>query len=175
MRPTFTPRHQSGQESCIDHLTIWDPRRISRQIEDTVTVPTAFLDHLGVMGTLHLPIMTTEARGVCWHRPRDLGLVGPGLLEEDARCPPTSSWWAMETSVTLARRGLGKRPSGGRGGCCSRSGRRSCSAEATTGVLVNTARFDGRESHKRERSCLELRGPGAARKHGPGGRWRQIA
>jgi hypothetical protein len=58
--PTFAPRHQSGQESCIDHLTIWDPGCISRQIEDTVTVQTAFLDHLGVMGTLHLPIMTTE-------------------------------------------------------------------------------------------------------------------
>ena len=61
MRPTFTPRQQPGQESCIDHLTIWDPRRISRQTENTVTVQTAFLDHLGVMGTLHLPIMTTEA------------------------------------------------------------------------------------------------------------------
>ena len=59
MRPTFTPRQQPGQESYIDHLTIWDPRRISRQIKDTVTVQTTFLDHLGVMGTLHIPIMTT--------------------------------------------------------------------------------------------------------------------
>ena len=60
MRPTFTPRHQPGQESCIDHLTVWNPRRISHQIEDTVMVQTAFLDHLGVMGNLYLPIMTTE-------------------------------------------------------------------------------------------------------------------
>jgi hypothetical protein len=60
-RPTFTPRQQLGRESCIDHLTIWDPRRISRQIEDIVTVQTAFLDHLGFTGNLHLPIMTTEA------------------------------------------------------------------------------------------------------------------
>jgi hypothetical protein len=82
-----------------------------------------------------------------------LVLVGPGLLAEDARCPPTSLWWALETPVTLARRGLGRRPSGGRGGCCSRSGRRSCTAAAITGVLVNASRFDGTESQKRERSC----------------------
>ncbi len=61
MRPTFTPRQQPDHESCIDHHTIWDPRRISRQIEDTVTVQKTLLDHLGVMGTLHLFIMTTEA------------------------------------------------------------------------------------------------------------------
>ncbi len=44
----------------MDHLTIRDPGRISGQIEDIATVQTAFLDHLGVMGTLHLTIMTTE-------------------------------------------------------------------------------------------------------------------
>ena len=27
-------------------------------------------------------------RGTCWHRPRGRGLVGPGLLAEDAKCPP---------------------------------------------------------------------------------------
>jgi hypothetical protein len=42
--------------------------------------------------------------------------VEPGLLEGDARCPPTSSWWALETPVTLARSGSGRRPSGGHGG-----------------------------------------------------------
>ncbi len=52
---TFAPRHQPGQEFSIDHLTIWDPRRITRQIEDTGTVQTAFLDHLGVMGTQTSP------------------------------------------------------------------------------------------------------------------------
>ena len=46
-QPTFTPRQQPGQESCIDHLTIWYPKRISRETVDTVTVQTAFLDHLG--------------------------------------------------------------------------------------------------------------------------------
>jgi len=36
------------------------PRHISRQTEDTVTVQTTFLDHQGVIGTIHLPIMPTE-------------------------------------------------------------------------------------------------------------------
>jgi hypothetical protein len=61
MLPTFTPRQQPLQASCIDHLTIWDPERISRRTEDTTTVQTAFLDHHGVMGTLHLPIPPPEA------------------------------------------------------------------------------------------------------------------
>jgi len=30
--------------------------------------------------------------------------------------PPTSSWWTLETPLTLARRGLGMRPGGGHGG-----------------------------------------------------------
>ena len=61
MLPTFTPRQQPLQASCIDHLTIWDPDHISLQTEDTATVKTAFLDHQGVMGTLHLPNPSTEA------------------------------------------------------------------------------------------------------------------
>ncbi len=36
-----------------------------------------------------------------------------GLLVKDARCPPTSSWWALETPLALARCGSDKRPSGG--------------------------------------------------------------
>ncbi len=44
-------------------------------------------------------------RGACWHRPRGPVLVEPCLLAGDARCSPTSSWWALETPVTLARRG----------------------------------------------------------------------
>ncbi len=67
--------------------------------------------------------------------------------------PPTSSLWALETPLTLARRGSGMRPSGGRGGCCIRLGRSSCTVAATTGVLVNTARSNGAEYQKRERSC----------------------
>jgi hypothetical protein len=51
MLPTFIPRQQPRQESCIDHITIWDPEPISRQAEDTITVHTGFLDLQGVMGT----------------------------------------------------------------------------------------------------------------------------
>jgi hypothetical protein len=61
MLPTFTLRDQPLQESCIDHLTLCDPHRISRQMEDTVIVRTAFLDHHGILGTLHLRILTKEA------------------------------------------------------------------------------------------------------------------
>ena len=42
----------------------------------------------------------------------------PRLLAEDARYLPTSSWWALETSLTLARCGSCRRPSGGHGGGC---------------------------------------------------------
>ncbi len=34
--------------------------------------------------------------------------------------PPTSLWWALETPLTLARRGIDKRPSGGHSGGCGR-------------------------------------------------------
>jgi len=61
MLRTFTPRNQPLQAPYIDHLTILDPQRILRQTEDTVTVQTAFLDHHGVMGTLYLLVLTTEA------------------------------------------------------------------------------------------------------------------
>ena len=114
-------------------------------------------------------------KGARWHRPRGPGLVGPELLAEDAGCLPTSSWWAIETPLTLARRGSGMRPSGWHGGCCGRSGRRSCTATTTTGVLVNASWSDGTEFQKRMRSYEELSGPGAARKHGPRGWRRQIA
>jgi hypothetical protein len=83
-----------------------------------------------------------------WHRPRGLGPMEPGKLAGGVRCPPTSLWWAMENPETLARRGLGKRPSGGCGGCCNRLGKRSCTVAATTGVLVDTARSDGIEYQK---------------------------
>ena len=61
MLPTFSPRQQPLQASCIDHRTRWDIRRISRQTEDIMTAQTAFLDYQGVMGTLNLPIPLPEA------------------------------------------------------------------------------------------------------------------
>jgi len=39
--------------------------------------------------------------------------VEPGLLAKDARCFPTSSWWALETHLIMVRRGTGTRPNGG--------------------------------------------------------------
>ena len=54
--------------------------------------------------------------GAFWHRPRGPRPVEPRVLAEDARCPPTSSWCAMETLVIRARCGSGRRPSGGHGG-----------------------------------------------------------
>jgi hypothetical protein len=56
MLPTFTPHQRLLHVSCIDHLTLWDPKCISLKTEDTETLSTAFLDHHGVMGTLQLPI-----------------------------------------------------------------------------------------------------------------------
>ena len=102
-RPTFTPRQQPGQESCIDHLTIWDPRRISRQIEDTVTVQTAFLDHLGVMDTLHLPIMTTEALPPPRARPPRVPLFQYPIPE-----PILQEWKAKVTVESYATISLAK-------------------------------------------------------------------
>jgi hypothetical protein len=69
-----------------------------------ITVPTGVVNKI------------KELEGACWYRPRGHGLVSPGLLEEDVRYPPTSSWWALKTPLTLARRGSCRRPSGGRGG-----------------------------------------------------------
>jgi hypothetical protein len=103
MRPTFTPRQQPGNESCIDHLTIWDPRRISRHIEDTVTVQTAFLDHLGVMGTLHLPIMTTEALPPPTARPHRVPLFQYPIPE-----PILHGWKAKVTVDSYAATSLAK-------------------------------------------------------------------
>ena len=57
----------------------------------------------------------------------------------------------------------------------TRSEGRSGVVAAITSVLYNTARSDGTEYQKRERSFQKLRGPEAARKRGPGGRLRQIA
>ena len=34
--PTFTPPHQPGMDTCIDHHTIWDPRDLANQIGGTI-------------------------------------------------------------------------------------------------------------------------------------------
>jgi hypothetical protein len=64
--------------------------------------------HKGITHALHEGL-----QGARWHRPRGPGPVESGQLAGGVRCPPISSLWAMETLLTLARRGLGRRPSGG--------------------------------------------------------------
>jgi hypothetical protein len=66
-------------------------------------------------------------------RPRIVGVGAPSTSAGVARCPPTSSRWALETLMTLARCGLGRRPSGGRIGGCGAIGRDRATA-VTTGV-----------------------------------------
>jgi hypothetical protein len=68
----------------------------------------------------------------------------PATAERDAGCPPTSSWWALETLLTLARQSSGRRPSGGarrrlrydRGSYCSR--RHRCFLTPTLYVQVGS-------------------------------------
>jgi hypothetical protein len=59
--PTFTPLYQPCLVTCIYHLAICDPRHLSDQIGDTVTLSASFLDYKGVLGTIHLPVLTEEA------------------------------------------------------------------------------------------------------------------
>jgi hypothetical protein len=59
--PTFLPRQQPLQASCIDHLTLWDPKHLTHQIGNTQTIPSVFLDHHGVLGRISLPILTSAA------------------------------------------------------------------------------------------------------------------
>ena len=54
--PTFVPPHLPGVATCIDHLTIWDPRHLSEQIVTPSPSPP-LLDHKGVMWTMHLPVL----------------------------------------------------------------------------------------------------------------------
>ena len=93
MLPTFTPRQQPLQASCIDHLTIWDPRRISPPTKDTISVQTAFLDHHGVMGTLHLPIPPPEALSPPSARPPRVPLFRYPIPE------PTLVGWKSKVAV----------------------------------------------------------------------------
>jgi len=57
---TFTPSHQPGQATCIDHLTIWDPRHLADQIGGTTTLTSSFSVHKGVLGIIHIPVLTGE-------------------------------------------------------------------------------------------------------------------
>ena len=59
--PTFQPRHQPEQASCIDHLTIRNPTHVTQQIGNTQNLSSAFLDHHGVLGRISIPILTAEA------------------------------------------------------------------------------------------------------------------
>jgi len=47
--------------TCIDHLTICDPRHLVDQIGGTTTLPTSFLDYKGVLGNTFIPVLTQEA------------------------------------------------------------------------------------------------------------------
>ncbi len=63
---------------------------------------------------------------------------------ETTRSPPTSSWWAIEAPLTLARRGLGRRPSGGHGGGgCAIGG--EIVQQPLSHVFFNTARPEGHQ------------------------------
>jgi hypothetical protein len=57
---TFVPPLQPDTATCIDHLTIWDPRQLSTQIGDTTILSTSFFDHKGVPGIIHIPVLTEE-------------------------------------------------------------------------------------------------------------------
>jgi hypothetical protein len=59
--PTFLPRQQPLHASCIDHLTLLDPKHITHQIGNTQNIPSAFLDHHGVLRRISLAILTSAA------------------------------------------------------------------------------------------------------------------
>ena len=59
--PTFLPPSKPDQATCIDHLAIWDPRDLVTQSEPTLTIPTSFLDHNGVLGRVSLPLLIQPA------------------------------------------------------------------------------------------------------------------
>ena len=69
--PIFTPSQQLTQATCIDHLIMWDPHHVFRHARDTQTLPSAFLDHNGVLGRLQLPILTDAAIDPLTPTPRD--------------------------------------------------------------------------------------------------------
>ncbi len=69
---------------------------------------------------------------------------------ESARYPPTSSRWALETPLTPARRGSGRRQSGGYGGGCSMIVDRTEAAATTVSKhQPYTSRQGARSCHAR--------------------------
>jgi hypothetical protein len=83
-----------------------------------------------------------EDFGAFLHRPQGLGPEELGLLAEDARCSPIPSWWALETTLTLARCSSGTRPSGGHGSGGGASGGEIV-PELPTYFVFYTARPEG--------------------------------
>jgi len=59
--PAYVPLLQPGVATCIDHLTMWDPRQLSTQIGDTTTLSTSFFYHKGALGTIRIPVLTVES------------------------------------------------------------------------------------------------------------------
>ncbi len=59
--PTFTHPHHPCTATCIDHLTVWDPRHLTNQIRKAITLLTPFLYHKGVLETILLSVLTEEA------------------------------------------------------------------------------------------------------------------
>ena len=57
--PTFLPPSKPEQASCIDHITMWDPKGLATQSEPTLTIATSFLDHSEVLGKILLPLLIT--------------------------------------------------------------------------------------------------------------------
>ena len=66
------------------------------------------------------------------------------MLEEDARCPFTSSRWALETPVTLARCGSDKRPTEGRNGGGGYRAEEEIGPPPPSPVSSDTSRSDGK-------------------------------
>ncbi len=68
----------------------------------------------------------------------------PRRLAEDDRSDAPSSWWALETPVTLTRCGSDKRPSGGHGDGSGAIGRQ-IGPQPPSLVYFNTARHEGHQ------------------------------
>jgi hypothetical protein len=108
--------------------------------------------------------------GAFLHRPRGPCPVERRLLAEDVGCPPTSSWWVLETPLTLARRGSSKRQSGARQ---RRRDRRRDRAATTVSRVFNTARHEGNHISGMRKE-LEEGGSTARREQGELLRWQQV-
>ncbi len=90
------------------HVHVFVNVRVHVHVHVHVLVPVLVLVLVQVpYSTVPLPYDTVRhctARRLLASAPRPWS-VEPGLLAEDARCSPTSSWWALVTHVTRARLG----------------------------------------------------------------------